>query len=128
MEAKKILIPIMPFGKKNNMQIVFIGGHLSLQQSKRYKDYERDCFPFLARAPKFGSTPVNVCCKFYFKDRRRRDLANYIEAANDVLVKYGVIDDDHYGVVVSHDGSRCYYDKEYPRTEIEISPIKDGDN
>lgn len=128
MVASKITIPIMPFGKKNGMQIVHLGSRTSLQQSGRYKQYERDCFPFLVRAKKFGSTPCNVCYRFYFKDKRRRDLANYIEAINDILVKYGIFDDDHYRIIVSHDGSRCYYDKEYPRTEIEISPIKEQQN
>ena len=53
--------------------------------------------------------------------RRRVDLANLLEAADDVLVHAGVIADDHSGIVVSHDGSRVLYDKEKPRTEIEIT-------
>lgn len=37
-----------------------------------------------------------------------------------MLVHHKVISDDNSGIVCSHDGSRVYYDKENPRTEIEI--------
>jgi hypothetical protein len=38
-------------------------------------------------------------------------------------VKYGVIEDDNSNVVVSVDGSRVLYDKENPRTEVEITEV-----
>jgi Holliday junction resolvase RusA-like endonuclease len=54
---------------------------------------------------------------------RRVDLTNLLEALNDILVKYGVIEDDNSNVVVSVDGSRVLYDKENARTEVEITEV-----
>ena len=36
----------------------------------------------------------------------------------------GILADDHYGIVESHDGSRCYVDKDNPRTEITITKVE----
>ena len=68
--------------------------------------------------------PVNVKCVYYMPTRRRVDLVNLQEATLDVLVKYRIIDDDNSTIVVSMDGSRVFYDKNNPRTEITITPIK----
>ena len=57
--------------------------------------------------------------------RRRVDLVNLLEATDDVLVHYGVLEDDNSNIIVSHDGSRVFYDKENPRTEIYIETIKE---
>lgn len=54
--------------------------------------------------------------------RRKVDALNLGEALDDILIKYGVIEDDNCLIVASHDGSRVFYDKENPRTEIEITP------
>lgn len=53
----------------------------------------------------------------------RTDLTNLLEAVDDLLVSEGIIEDDHYGIVTAHDGSRCYWDKESPRTEIIITKM-----
>jgi len=53
--------------------------------------------------------------------RRKCDLSNMLEALDDVLVKYGLLEDDNYTIVESHDGSRVLYDKENPRTEVYIT-------
>ena len=50
--------------------------------------------------------------------KRKVDLNNLLEATTDMLVHYKVIEDDNSNIVVSHDGSRVFYDKENPRTEI----------
>ena len=71
------------------------------------------------------SVPVNVKYIFYMPTRRIVDLTNLTEAADDVLVKYGVLADDNSRIVVSHDGSRVLYDKDNPRTEITISFYED---
>ncbi len=52
------------------------------------------------------------------------DKSNLEEAIHDILVKYGILSDDNRDVVASTDGSRVYYDKENPRAEIVISPLK----
>ena len=41
----------------------------------------------------------------------------------DVLVKAGTLKDDSCSIVVSTDGSRVFYDKENPRTEVEITAV-----
>ena len=58
--------------------------------------------------------------------RRKCDLTNLLQAIDDIMVKAGLIEDDNYKVIQSHDGSRVYYDKNAPRTEIYIYPIEEG--
>ena len=55
--------------------------------------------------------------------RRKCDITNLLQATCDMLVKYGVIEDDNYSIIASFDGTRVSYDKENPRQEIEISQI-----
>ena len=92
--------------------------------SKQYKEYEKACAEFIPQMP-FNTfdCPVNVKCEYYMATRRRVDLVNLQEATLDILVKYGVILDDNSNIVASMDGSRVYYDKENPRTEIEIEVL-----
>ena len=58
-------------------------------------------------------------------DKRKRDIANYIEAIQDILVKYKIIKDDNYNIIASLDGTRMYIDKENPRVEIEIAKMEE---
>ena len=53
--------------------------------------------------------------------RRKTDLTNLLEAVDDILVHAGIIADDNYTIIASHDGSRVLYDKYRPRTEITIT-------
>jgi Holliday junction resolvase RusA-like endonuclease len=78
---------------------------------------------FVPKGMETIDTPVNVKCLFYMPTRRKVDLTNLLQAIDDILVKAGVLQDDHSGIVVSHDGSRVLYDKERPRTEVEIQSI-----
>ena len=55
--------------------------------------------------------------------KRKCDLTNLLEAVDDVLVKHGIVADDNYTIIESHDGSRVLYDKENPRTEIYIDEV-----
>lgn len=66
---------------------------------------------------------VNIKAVFYMPTRRRVDLVNLQEALLDVLVKYRVIEDDNSKIVYSMNGSYVDYDKENPRTEVEIWEI-----
>ena len=58
--------------------------------------------------------------------RRKCDLTNLLEAIDDIMVKSGLLADDNFTIIESHDGSRVLYDKENPRTEVQIVPIKNG--
>lgn len=68
--------------------------------------------------------PVNVKCLFYMPTKRKCDLTNLLEAIDDIMVKAGLLKDDNYTIIEAHDGSRVLYDKDNPRTEIEITKMK----
>jgi len=118
----KFTIPVIPVTKKNSSQI-FRGknGKPFITPSARYKQYEKD---FMVFAPNLGiDIPVNVKTVFYLPTRRLTDISNLISAAHDCLVSSGTLIDDNYKIIHSIDGSRVYYDKENPRTEIEITEV-----
>jgi Holliday junction resolvase RusA-like endonuclease len=60
--------------------------------------------------------------------KRKCDITNLLQATCDILVKYGVLEDDNYTIVASTDGTRVFYDKENPKTIIEITKIESGGN
>jgi Holliday junction resolvase RusA-like endonuclease len=62
---------------------------------------------------------LQVTFLFYVKDKRARDLCNLIQAPQDLLKVAGIVTDDCQ--IKSLDGSRIYYDKLNPRTEIDIN-------
>lgn len=117
----KIIIPINPVTKKNHSQVVMIHGRPMVLPSKPYKEFEKACkdyIPVLREPP--ISYPINLKCHYYMGTRRKCDITNLLQATCDILVKYGVLEDDNYTIVASTDGSRVFYDKENPRTEIYI--------
>ena len=118
----KITIPLTPVSKKNSQQILInkATGRPFVMPSKNYKEYEKNAGWYIDKKHLNINVPVNIKCLFYMPTKRRVDLANLVSAAMDVLVHYGVIEDDNSNVVVSNDGSRVLYDKENPRTEIYI--------
>lgn len=123
----KITIPLEPITKKNSQRIVIVRGRPMIIPSKKYKDYETACALYVHRRIVPIDNPVNVKMVFYTKTHRRCDLVNHEESCLDVLVKFGVLADDNSNIVASMDGSRVLYDKDNPRTEIEITPIE-GEN
>ena len=126
----KYTIKLPPVTKKNHQQIRYnpLIKKPYIGNSPQYLQYEKEAGWFLKPAPKEPiSKPVNVCCTFYMKDKRLTDLVNLLQAVDDLLVKYKVLSDDNYRVVASHDGSRCYLDRDNPRTEICITVLGDPD-
>ena len=117
----KITIPIAPVTKKTHQQIIKVKGRPMVIPSKQYKQYEKDCEKYIEAIP-FSAIdcPVNVKCLYYMPTKRRVDLVNLEECTCDILVKFGILADDNSNIIVSMDGSRVLYDKENPRTEIEI--------
>jgi Holliday junction resolvase RusA-like endonuclease len=120
----KSVIPLTPVSKKNSQRIVLIGGKPRILPSAKYKQYERDCMPYIKYTGEPINGAVNVKCVYYMPTKRRCDVVNMLEATLDILVKYGVLADDNSNIVVSMDGSRVLYDKENSRTEVEITPIE----
>lgn len=118
-----------PRTKKNSARILQAGGRRFVAPSAAFAEYQARCLRQIRQCPEplpsKISTPVNVRCVYYMPTRRRVDLVNLIEATCDILVKAGVLEDDHCRIVAGHDGSRVEYDKENPRAEIWIEEMED---
>ena len=121
----KFIIKLPPVSKKNSQQILFNPktGKRFIAPSEKYKEYEQNAGWFLPRRKEPIDYSINVKCLFYMPTKRKCDLTNLLEAVDDVLVKHGIIADDNYTIIESHDGSRVLYDKENPRTEIYINEV-----
>ena len=121
----KFIIKLPPVSKKNSQQILFNPktGKRFIAPSEKYKEYEQNAGWFLPRRKEPIDYSINVKCLFYMPTKRKCDLTNLLEAVDDVLVKHGIIADDNYTIIESHDGSRVLYDKENPRTEIYIEEV-----
>lgn len=115
----KFTIPIAPRTKKNSQRIVVVRNRPMIIPSKLYKQYEKDCKPFIPKIETIDY-PINLKCVYYMPTKRRVDLVNLLEATCDMLVHYGILQDDKSDIVYSHDGSYVSYDKNNPRTEIEV--------
>lgn len=124
------VIKLPPISKKNSQQIMInrATGRPFIMPSKQYKEYEKAAMWFIPKLRQAQPIdyPVNVKCLFYMPTRRKCDLTNMLEAIDDVMVKAGLLEDDNYTIIQSHDGSRVMYDKENPRTEVTITAIKEG--
>lgn len=120
----KFEIKLEPRTKKNSQQIIICKGRPMIIPSKLYKQYEKDCYWFMPKVETIDY-PVNVKATYYMKTRRKVDLTNLHEALHDILVKYKILVDDNSRIIVSTDGSRVLYDKENPRTIVEITKIKE---
>lgn len=119
-------VQLDPRTKKNCMQICYNRrtGKPFVGPSETYKQYANACGYFM---PGLGvDEPVNIKCHFYLKTKRKCDLTNLLEAIDDIMVHYGVIADDNYSIIVSHDGSRVFHDKENPRTEVWIERFEEN--
>ena len=123
-EIYKFTIPLAPVTKKNSSNI-FLNkntGKRFIMPSDRYREYEHD---FLLLCPNIPiiDYPINLKALYYMPSRRKVDLINLHEALHDCLVKKNVLLDDNCNIIVSTDGSRVFYDKINPRTEIYIQKI-----
>ena len=123
----KIVIPVNPRSKKNSQEICFNKktGKRFIKQSDLYTIFEKDCEKHLPKLPKPIDYHINLSCKFYVCDARKRDIANFIEAIQDILVKYGILSDDNYNIVASLNNCSMKIDRINPRVEIEIEELQD---
>lgn len=118
----KFTIPLAPISKKNSQQI-FINkatGKPFIMPSKKYKEYEAAALWYIPKKI-FINAPCNIKCLFYMPTKRKVDLTNLLEAIDDIMVKAGLLADDNFTIIESHDGSRVLYDKDNPRTEVIIT-------
>ena len=56
--------------------------------------------------------------------RRKVDLSNLLESIQDIMTKYKCISDDNCNIIYSLDGSCVKYDKNHPRTEVELTKLE----
>lgn len=120
-------IPVRPATKKNSGQIIQVKGRSILIPSKQYKQFEKDCLPYLYRVKDTAGVinyPVNVQCVFFTETKRKIDLPNLLNAIDDAMVKSGLFVDDNRDIIAAHDGSRVFHDKFNPRIEIVISGME----
>lgn len=125
MERIKFEIPLQPISKKNSQQILVNRktGKPFVMPSKAYKEYEAAAMWFIPKSVTINEA-VNVKCLFYMGTHRKCDLTNMLEAIDDIMVKAGLLEDDNFTIIESHDGSRVLYDKQKPRTEVVIKKIE----
>lgn len=125
----KFTIPIPAITKKNSQQIrkKWSTGGRYIAQSDQYTQYEQDALWYIPRHHETIDYPVTVKCLFYMPTRRRVDKTNLEAAIHDILVKAHILADDNRDIVASTDGTRVYYDKDNPRTEVYITPFEEED-
>lgn len=114
-----------PRTKKNSQRIVVYGKKRCILPSAAYVKYEQSAIKQIGRRNDKIDYPVNVQCVYYMRTRRKVDLVNLIEATCDIFVRCGVLADDNSNIVAAHDGSAVLYDKDKPRAEIIITPIRE---
>lgn len=115
-------VKLPPISKKNSQQILTnrATGKPFVMPSKQFKEYESAAMWFIPKVSTIDCA-VNVKCLFYMPTHRKCDLTNLLEAIDDIMVKAGLLADDNFTIIESHDGSRVLYDKENPRTEVYIT-------
>lgn len=126
-------IPLTPVTKKNSQQILYKRNYKKpygektpfIAPSKKFKQYESDAWFYIPKINHPIDYPVTVKCLFYMPTKRLCDLTNLLEAIDDAMVKAGLLADDNYKIIASHDGSRVYQDKENPRTEVYITEFEE---
>ena len=121
-------IPIAPVSKKNSQRIAVNSktGKAFILPSEKYTDYEAAASYFLRPKPKKPiDFPVTVRAIYYMPTRRRVDTANLNSALHDILVRYGILADDNRDIIASTDGTRTYWDKANPRTEVYIEEYEE---
>ena len=118
MNMIRYFIPGMPVTKKNSMQMAFNPKTKKWfpVPSKAYKRFEKEAKEALQTTAPPIDSKVNVQCCYYLplnKDgsepKKQPDLANLIEATDDILVKYKILADDNISIVAKHDGSFAQY-------------------
>ena len=120
----KFVIPLDPRTKKNHSQIV----RGRLVPSKQYTIYRKEALKSLLaqkRPQEPINYPVNVKALYFMKTHRKVDRPNLENALLDVLVDAGILEDDNCTIAATADGSKVLYDKENPRTEVEIEKLCD---
>ena len=119
----KFTIPLDPKTKKNSGRICRnkYSGKTFFRPSEAFEQYQENCGYFMPKLKNPIEYKVNIKALYFMGTRRKVDITNLHSALHDILTHYGVIADDNMKIVISTDGSRVRYDKNNPRTEVEIT-------
>lgn len=142
-QALHIVINGHPYVKKNQGKVVGIGKKTRKINSPQYNSWHSEAkrqFNWMGYNAQFKEEkklnpeleaiinfPVNVQMKFFLKRNMIVDMSNLYEGILDTLVEVGILKDDSWHIVASHDGSGVAVDKERPRIEITITPKEQRD-
>lgn len=105
--------------KKNSRQCFVKNGRMINIPSQRYKDWHTQA---MAQLNGFGSLkpPYELVCKFYFKDKRPRDLDNALASVCDLLQDAGIIENDDAKLLTKVTAIYGGVSKEAPRVKVEL--------
>ena len=121
----RITIPGRPITKKNHGQIVMRGKKPVLLPSRQFTAYQEMAGYYIRCRQRRIRDRCNIRCVYYMPTRGIVDLVGLLQATDDILVHYGVLDDDNSRIVAGHDGSRVCYDRDNPRVEITIARLEE---
>lgn len=126
-----------PYVKKSNQKLLMRGKRLVRIPTPSYNAWRMSALDQLATLgfdPSFKmrrkynkdlkgqiTKPINLRLRFYLQTAGRVDLSALYEGIQDVLVEVGLLDDDNYKIVASHDGSGAEKDADRPRIEVTIT-------
>lgn len=120
-----------PYVKKSNMKLVMRGRKLVRIPTANYTAWANSAREQIEtkhmRLAEPIDYPINLQCLFFMNTAGVVDLSALYEGIQDELVKCGVLKDDNYKIVASHDGSGVFVDRDDPRMEITITR-KGGDH
>jgi len=117
-----------PYVKKSNMKLVKRGKKLVRIPTPNYQEWAKEAHKQIDKHMNPATPidyPINLQCHFYVRTYGVVDLSALYEGIQDELVKKGILADDNFKIVASHDGSRVFVDPDDPRMEIEISARTD---
>jgi len=93
------------------------------RKALKYQEFVAWCARAKAKGAPAFSGPVELTCRFFFRDGRHGDLSNLIKAIEDGLQYGGVIENDRQ-VVRYGAGTGIYFDEE-ERTEVRVRELKE---
>lgn len=124
MSNKNVIISIkgrIP-SKKNSRNVFAKNGRLFNIPSKQYAAWHKDAMEQLKDCRGFGiiSKVDNIELRFFAPDKRKFDLTNKAESIMDLLVDFGLLQDDNCEVVRDIRMIYSGVDKVNPRCDVTI--------
>ena len=91
------------------------------RKSLEYQEFVAWCARAAAKAAPAFLGPVELTCRFFFRDGRHGDLSNLIKAIEDGLQFGGIIENDRQ--VIRYGAGTGIYFAEEERAEVRLRPI-----